>query len=43
MGHRDRATTDRYATINRMSIGKVLELMPRIDQKGQKNSFDQQI
>jgi len=39
MGHRDRATTDRYATIDRMSIGKVLKVMPRIEQKSQKKSL----
>jgi len=39
MGHRDRATTDRYATINRTSIGKVLNLIPRINPKRQKKSL----
>jgi len=30
MGHRDRATTDRYTTIDRIFAGKVLSVMPRI-------------
>ncbi len=39
MGHRDRATTDRYATIDRLSTGKVLNLIPRIEKKRQKKSL----
>ena len=30
LGHKDRDTTDRYATLNRAEVGKVLHLMPRI-------------
>jgi len=30
MGHKNRATTDRYTTIDRLSIGNVLSLMPHI-------------
>ena len=30
LGHRDRDTTDRYATLNRAEAGKFLRLMPRI-------------
>jgi integrase len=30
MGHRDRATTDRYASLNQESFGTVLNMMPRI-------------
>lgn len=33
MGHRDRATTDRYATIDRLAIGNVLKMMPKIEHK----------
>jgi len=38
MGHRDRATTDRYTTIDRMEAGKVLKAMSRIEKKKQKKS-----
>jgi integrase len=31
MGHRDRSTTDRYATINRKDAGKVLSFLPKIE------------
>ena len=30
MGHKDRSTTDRYASLNRMEVGKNLSVMPRI-------------
>ena len=33
LGHRKRATTDRYVTINRKAMGDVLNLMPRIRRK----------
>lgn len=36
LGHRKRATTDRYVTIDRKAAGKVLNLMPRIRQKESK-------
>jgi DNA-binding transcriptional MerR regulator len=29
-GHRDRSTTDRYATLNRMEVSKYLSLLPKI-------------
>jgi integrase len=32
MGHKDRKTTDRYATIDRMAVGDQLSRMPRIRQ-----------
>lgn len=34
MVHRDRATTDRYTTIDRLEAGKVLRVMPRIKRSG---------
>lgn len=30
MGHRDRKTTDRYVTTDRLELGRLLEVMPRI-------------
>ena len=30
LGHRDRATTDRYASVNRLEVGKLLALMPSL-------------
>lgn len=30
LGHRDRKTTDRYATIDRLAMGRVLKVMPSI-------------
>ncbi len=30
MGHKNRATTDRYTTVDRMAVGKMLSYMPRI-------------
>ena len=38
LGHKDRATTDRYVTVNRLAAGKVLSLLPDIRQSKQKNS-----
>lgn len=35
LGHRDRKTTDRYATIDRRAIGKVLKVMPSIGKKNE--------
>ncbi|MFC1556963.1 tyrosine-type recombinase/integrase [candidate division KSB1 bacterium] len=40
MGHRNRSTTDRYATLNRTDSGKHLAAMPRIIKLGKKNSLD---
>jgi len=36
LGHRDRKTTDRYATFNRMEIGNKLVSMPKIIKTEQK-------
>ena len=38
MGHRHRATTDRYTTIDTLSAGKLLNLIPRIRNNKQKNT-----
>lgn len=35
LGHRDRATTDRYATVDRLEVGKVLTLIPNLRENGQ--------
>ena len=35
LGHRDRKTTDRYTTIDRLAIGKVLNVMPNIGEKNE--------
>ncbi len=40
LGHRDRDTTDRYATLNRAEVGKFLKLMPRIKKS---RSLDDQV
>ena len=37
LGHRDRDTTDRYATLNRAEAGKFLNLMPRIKRPRSEN------
>ena len=42
LGHRDRATTDRYTTVNRLDAVNVLSLIPNIREFGQKNSLDHQ-
>ena len=34
LGHQSRNTTDRYATIDRVSAGKVLDILPRLRQAG---------
>ena len=38
LGHKDRSTTDRYVTVNRLAAGKVLSLLPDIRKSRQKNS-----
>ena len=35
LGHRNRSTTDRYASIDRLSLGKVLNVMPSIGEKNE--------
>jgi len=40
LGHRDRATTDRYTTVERLEVGNVLSLIPSIRNNGQKKDFD---
>ena len=35
-GHRQRSTTDRYATLNRMKVGKYLSALPEIERPGLK-------
>ena len=34
LGHRDRATTDRYTTVDRVEVGNVLSLLPSIRNNG---------
>jgi integrase len=36
LGHRDRATTDRYTSVDRLEVGKVLALMPSLRENGQR-------
>ena len=38
LGYRQRSTTDRYASYDPLSIGKVLDLMPRIMEKKEVSS-----
>ncbi|MFA6472685.1 MAG: tyrosine-type recombinase/integrase, partial [Candidatus Latescibacterota bacterium] len=38
LGHKDRATTDRYVTVNHQKVSKVLSLLPNIQIKKQKSS-----
>ena len=38
MGHKDRSTTDRYATLNRMEASQHLKAMPRIVKNSKKNT-----
>jgi len=40
LGHKDRATTDRYTSIDRLDTGKVLEKIPRLRAFGQKKNLD---
>lgn len=40
LGHKDRSTTDRYVTMNRRVVGKVLSLLPEIRSLKQKNSLN---
>ena len=35
LGHRDRATADRYTTVDRLEVGKVLALIPNLRENGQ--------
>ena len=42
LGHKDRATTDRYVTVNRSAAGRVLSLLPDIRKSGQKNNSNSQ-
>ncbi len=37
LGHKDRATTDRYVTVNHRGVGKMLSLLPNIREEKQKN------
>ncbi len=37
LGHKDRATTDRYVTVNHRGVSKVLSLLPNIREEKQKN------
>ena len=37
LGHKDRATTDRYVTVNHRSVSKVLSLLPNIRESKKKN------
>jgi len=38
LGHRDRATTDRYTTASALGAGKVLSLMPKIESPGSRKT-----
>ena len=40
MGHRDRTTTDRYASYGRTEAGQYLTLMPKISSNKQKESLN---
>ena len=40
MGHKDRTTTDRYATFGRLEAGQQLSVLPKISINIQKNSLD---
>ena len=40
MGHKDRTTTDRYATFDRLEAGQQLSVLPKISINIQKNSLD---
>ena len=42
LGHKDRKTTDRYVTYNRMSYSSVLDAIPRIN-RGVKKEVTEQI
>jgi integrase len=37
LGHKDRATTDRYVTVNHRAVSKVLSLLPNIRESKKKN------
>ncbi len=37
LGHKDRATTDRYVTVNNRAVSKVLSLLPNIRESKKKN------
>ena len=37
LGHKDRATTDRYVTVNNLAVSKVLSLLPNIRESKKKN------
>ena len=39
MGHKNRATTDRYTTIDRLAVGKLLSYMPRIRNFGNEKAL----
>ena len=39
MGHKNRATTDRYTTIDRVAVGKLLSYMPRIRNFGNEKAL----
>lgn len=38
LGHRDRATTDRYTSVDRLEMGNVLSLLPRIGERVQRET-----
>ncbi len=41
LGHKDRATTDRYVTVNNRTVSKVLSLLPNIRESKKKNGINQ--
>jgi len=40
LGRKDRATTDRYTSVDRLETGKVLTLIPNLREFGQKKNLD---
>ena len=42
LGHRDRATTDRYTTVDRLQMRNVLSLMPNVRVSGQERTPSRQ-
>ena len=38
LGHRDRATTDRHTTVDRLEMRSLLSLMPKIREDGQRKA-----
>lgn len=41
LGHRDRATTDRYASLDRLSLGSALRIMPSIEETNKKKASNE--